>query len=322
MVNNNEIYNFCTIFDSVYLSKGLALYYSLEKVCNFKLYVFTSDKDCLRSLEERNLDKLIIVNLKDIENEKLLDLKDKRDTGEYYWTLKAHCITHLFNSVNLDLVSYIDADIFFYSSPKPLFDELGENSVLITPHNFSPTYKNDIKNGIYNAGYITFRNDEAGRNALRWWKDRCVEWCYRKKEGGKFGDQLYLNTLSAFEGVHSLFHKGILANWNVQQYRFIIKNNSIEGITSLNKSFKVIFFHFHYLTFYTNGEVELGRRLISKEIINLFYKPYIKMLYESIPPKFNTISKKPLNWKTPILYVKRKIENTYNIYSLSDLISD
>jgi len=306
----------------LHLSKGLALYSSLEKVCNFILYVFTSDTECLKLLEERKLDKIRVVNLSEIENEKLLELKNTRDAAEYYWTIKAPCITYLFDNLNFDTVTYIDADIYFYSSPKPLFDELGKKSVLITPHNFSPMYKKNIKSGIYNAGYITFRNDDDGRKALRWWGDRCIEWCYRKMEDGKFGDQLYLNTLSTFDGVHSLLYKGILANWNVQQYKFINKNSSIEGMTSLNDTFKVIFFHFHYLTFYTNGEVELGRRLISKEIINLFYKPYIKELYESVPPEFNGITKKPLNWKTPLLYVKRKIENTYNIYFVSDLISD
>jgi len=321
VIDNNEIYNFCTIFDSGYFAKGLALYKSLEMVCNFNLYVFTSDIECIKLLEERSLDKMIVVNLSEIETEKLLELKHKRDAAEYYWTIKAPCITYLFNNLKLDIVSYIDADIFFYSSPKPFFDELGEKSVLITPHNFSPMYKKDINNGIYNAGYISFRNDDAGRNALRWWEDRCIEWCFRKKEDGKFGDQLYLNTLSTFEGVHSLLHRGILANWNIQQYKFVYKNNSIEGLTSLNERFKVIFFHFHYLNFYTNGEVELGRRLISKEIINLFYKPYIKLLYELVPAEFNGITKKPLTWKTPLIYVKRKIENTYNIFSVSNLLS-
>ena len=65
------------------------------------------------------------------------------------------------------------------------------------------------------------RNDNNGLTALKWWKDKSIEWCYKKKENGKFGDQMYLNEMANFPGVHSINHLGGLANWNVQQYAFI-----------------------------------------------------------------------------------------------------
>ena len=41
---DEHVLNFCTLFDSYYLDKGLALYLSLKKVCdNFRLYVFCFD---------------------------------------------------------------------------------------------------------------------------------------------------------------------------------------------------------------------------------------------------------------------------------------
>lgn len=41
--------NFCTLFDSYYLDKGLALYSSLEKVSeDFTLYVFALMKTPMR----------------------------------------------------------------------------------------------------------------------------------------------------------------------------------------------------------------------------------------------------------------------------------
>lgn len=37
--------NFCTLFDSYYIHKGIALYLSLERVCDdFKLYVMAFDE--------------------------------------------------------------------------------------------------------------------------------------------------------------------------------------------------------------------------------------------------------------------------------------
>lgn len=322
MNTDNEIYNFCTIFDSGYYSKGLALYHSLQKVCNFHLYIFTPDKRCIQLLEDKNLPNSTVINFNNIEDEKLLAVKSGRDTAEYYWTIKASSITYLFEKLDLKMVTYVDADTFFYSSPEPFFNELGDKSVLITPHNFSLKYKNEIKNGLYNAGYITFKNDKLGNEALRWWEKRCIEWCFRKKADGKFGDQMYLNELSKFEGVQTLNHKGILANWNVQQYTFINTNNSIEGVISLSNRFKVIFYHFHYLKFYNNGKVELGRKYLPIKVVELFYKPYIRCLYELAPNDSHGATKFPLNWKTPILFVKRKIEKTYNIISVADIIEE
>lgn len=312
--------NFCTIFDSNYFAKGLALYHSLLKVCNFHLYVFTPDQNCINLLAAKNLSNITITDFKEIENEQLLRVKTNRSLAEYFWTIKGSCLEFLFHKFNLDTITYVDADTYFYSSPNPIFNEFEKSSVLIIPHNFSSKYLKEKKNGLFNAGFISFRNDKLGLVALNWWKERSIEWCYRKKVKDKFGDQLYLNTLSKFGGVHILNHRGTLANWNVQQYKFEMINDSIFGISSGNEKFKVVFYHFHYLKFLDSCEVELGRKYISEEVVNLFYKPYIKYLLELAPYDLQGAEKKTVSWKTPILFVKRKVEKTYNIFPVQSLI--
>ena len=313
-----EKYNFCTIFDSAYLAKGLALYHSLSKVCDFHLYIFSPDEKCITSIKKKNLSNVTVIPFNVIETKELLAVKGVRTVGEYYWTIKATCVKHLFNTLKLNFVTYIDTDSFFYSSPKPFFEELGNKSVLIIPHNFSPKYFREIKNGKYNAGFISFKNDKPGLIALEWWNEKCIEWCFSKKEAGKFGDQMYLNQLAEFEGVHILKHRGALANWNVQQYTFNKRKDSLIGETESKNEFEVIFYHFHYLKFLNSYEVELGRKYLSKEVIHLFYKPYIEFLLELAPFKSQGSSVKTLSWKTPILFLKRKIEGTYNIIPLSE----
>lgn len=313
-----EKYNFCTIFDYAYLAKGLALYYSLSKVCDFHLYIFSPDEKCIATIHQKNFPNVTIIPFEEVETKELLKIKGSRTIGEYYWTIKASCIKYLFGTFKLNFVTYIDTDSFFYSSPKPFFEELGDKSVLIVPHNFSPQYSKEIKNGIFNAGFISFKNDKLGLIALDWWDEKCIEWCFNKKEDGKFGDQMYLNQLAKFEGVHTLKHFGALANWNVQQYRFNYIKDAIIGETESKKEFEVIFYHFHYLKFLNSKEVELGRKYLSKEVFNLFYKPYIELLLELAPIDSQGSSAKSISWKTPIIFLKRKIEGTYNIFSLSE----
>jgi len=275
--------------------------------------------ECISAIKKKNFSNVTVVPFNIVENEELLAVKDSRTVGEYYWTIKATCIKYLLSDLKLNFVSYIDADSFFYSSPELFFEELGDKSVLIVPHNFSPKYVREIKNGIYNAGFISFKNDRLGLIALDWWNENCIDWCFSKKENGKFGDQMYLNALSKFEGVHTLKHKGALANWNVQQYSYNKENDSLVGITKTNEEFEVIFYHFHYLKFLSSYEVELGRKYLSKEILNIFYKPYIKFLLELAPIESQGVTTKNFSWKSPILYLKRKIEGTYNIFSISKL---
>lgn len=328
------IYNFCTLFDTNYLTRGLALYNSLKMHCNdFHLYIFTFNDKSYDVLKNMNLSKVTLISLNEFEDEELLKAKPSRSIAEYCWTSTSSTILYVLKNYKVDSCTYIDADIFFYSSPKPIFDELGDKSILITEHRYSPQYNKDLKAGKYCVQFITFKNDEHGLKALHWWRARCLEWCYAKYEDGKFGDQLYLNDWTErFEGVHVLNHLGGgLAAWNIQQYEFAQKDNKITGIEkSTGKSFDVIFYHFHYLRFFKNSQIELGRRTLSHTVLDIFYKPYIKyleILKEKVLSIDNTFDphgavNKPNNWKTPVLYVYRNIKGVYNIFNKDKLLDN
>jgi len=320
------MYNFCTLFDTHYLSRGLALYYSLKKNCNdFHLYIFAFNDKCYEILEKFNLENVTLISLWEFESPELLKVKSSRSIAEYCWTCTSSTILYVLEKYHVVSCTYLDSDMFFYSSPKPIFDELGDDSILITEHRYSPQYNKEIKAGKYCVQFVTFKNDEYGLKALKWWKDRCVEWCYAKYEDGKFGDQLYLNDWTErFERVHVLQHLGGgLAAWNVQQYDFKIENDKVIGTEkSSGRKFDAIFYHFHYLRFFDNGGIELGRRTLTENILSTFYRPYIKYLDEiklkiavlnnSFDPNGST--KKPMTWKTPILYIYRNMKGVYNIF--------
>lgn len=327
-------YNFCTLFDSNYLTRGLALYYSLEKHCaDFHLYIFAFDEKCYEVLKEINLSHATIISLTEFEDDKLLKVKPSRSKAEYCWTSTSSTILYVLEKYKVDMCTYLDADIYFYSSPQPIFDELGSKSILITEHCYSPQYNKEVKSGKYCVQFITFKNDEYGLKALKWWCERCIEWCYARYEDGKFGDQLYLDDWTErFEGVHVLQHLGGgIASWNVQQYQFTNENNRLFGTeTRSGNKFEVIFYHFHYLKFFTNGKVELGRRLLSKNVIDIFYKTYIHELdklkshIQSLDESINSngLIEQPISWKTPILFLYRKAKGVYNIFDYEEIIAD
>ena len=138
--------------------------------------------------------------------------KAGRTPTEYCWTATPALPLYLFDTrPELEEVTYLDADLLFFSSPEPLFAEMGDASVLITPHRFAPEYAHHEASGTYNVQFLTFRR-AGGLEILRWWHDRCVEWCFNRLEDGKLGDQKYLDDWpERFAGVHVLAHLGAAA---------------------------------------------------------------------------------------------------------------
>lgn len=276
--------NFCTLFNSSYLSRGVVMYQSLQKYCdNFHLYVYAFDDATYEYLTVQNLDHLTVVSLKEFENPELLQVKSTRTAGEYCWTCSSSTIDYSINNFKLDNCTYLDADILFYSNPKILIDEMGSNSVLITSHRYTPEYDQSAVSGKYCVQFMTFKNTKEGMAVLNWWKNACIDWCYARIEDGKFGDQKYVDEFQArFTGVCELKHLGGgVAPWNVQLYNFKTKDDKIVGTeVSTGKKFDLVFFHFHGLKFYENNIVGLTGELyeINKDIQSIFYFPYITLL--------------------------------------------
>ena len=146
----------------------------------------------------------------------------------------------------VDLITYLDADLFFFASPAPLFEELGTGSIGIIAHRFSPYMRKHEVHGIYNVGWLSFRRDDHALACLGWWRNKCIEWCHDRIEDDRFADQKYLDDWPArFRHVVVLGHRGAnLAPWNLNNYRLY----SPDGKTVMVDDEPLIFFHFHRLT--------------------------------------------------------------------------
>ncbi|HEY5772579.1 MAG TPA: hypothetical protein VIS75_08120 [Chitinophagaceae bacterium] len=277
--------NFCTLFDSNYLSRGLALYHSLQKVSSFHLYVVAFDDKCYNYLENASLPDLTVISLKEFEDEALLKIKDGRTTAEYCWTCTSSVILFCLKKYDLPACTYIDADMLFYSDPQVLLDEMGSNSILICKHGYTKDYDVSSTHGIYCVEFVCFKNTEDGLNALIWWREKCLEWCYARLEDGKFGDQKYLDDWPVrFSSVRILEHPGGgVAPWNVQQFEFTRNEDKIFlKRKGEQMNYPVVFFHFHGLKFYTNRFVSFCGAIyeLNRAVNEIFYFPYVKILLQ------------------------------------------
>jgi hypothetical protein len=279
------IYNFCTLFDSNYFSRGIVLYNSLRETgVNFHLYIFAFDDNVYEKLIKRNLEKATIISLNDFETKELLEKKEKRTKAEYCWTCTPSTIYYCLMHFNLENCTYVDADMYFFNNPEVLFKEIGQYSVAITDHNYFKKYDQSKTSGKYCVQFIYFKNDLIGLSALDWWKKSCINWCYSRLEEDKFGDQKYLESFpKLFNNILVLENKGAgLAPWNAQ--RFVITNDKTLHVKDIYTSieYQIVFFHFHNLN-YSHEEnsliVKPSKFILPHNYIDLIYKPYIKKLY-------------------------------------------
>lgn len=239
------MYHFCTYFDHNYLSAGVALYRSLSRYCDaFVLWVLCLDQISYDVLRRAALPHIRLISLPELEREdaRLLAAKQDRSLIEYYFTcspfLPTYVLTHC---PEVEVLTYLDADLFFFSEPSAIYRELGKGSVLIVEHRFPPHLQRLAIYGTYNVGLLAFRNDADGRQCLAWWGDRCLEWCYDRVETGRFADQKYLDDWpSRFRNVVVLQHRGAgLAPWNVAQHRLRVAGDRVWV-----DSEPLVFFHF------------------------------------------------------------------------------
>jgi len=260
---------------------------------DFTIYIYAFDALSYNILSEMGLDNAIIIYENDILDDELRNVKKKRSKTEYCWTCTPVIIQYSLKHFNLDHCIYIDADMYFYSSPKVLFDEIKEEKgdVSIISHRFplNIVQKTSRKqHGEYCVEFNTFFNNSNGKKILNWWKEKCFESCSMTLNDRSFGDQMYLNDWpKRFEHVYELKNKGAgVAPWNISDYKLVNKaNNAVNLLYRGKENCQLIFFHFQGLKFDDDGYVninvynEIGKQ--DKQLIDFLYDNYIEELMEN-----------------------------------------
>lgn len=275
------MFDFCTYFDQHYLTRGLALYRSLERHCaRFRLWVLCLDQTTFDVLSALELPGVVLIRLSDFEqgDEALLQAKQNRTLVEYYFTCTPSLVLYVFRHwPEVDSIVYLDADLWFFADPSPVYEEVRDHSIAIIPHRFPPRLRVLEKHGIYNVGWLWFRRDTTALACLNWWRERCLEWCYDRVEPGRFADQKYLDDWpQRFDRVVVVQHKGAnLAPWNLSNY--CLRYDGSQVVVDCDK---LLFYHFHGLKrrcpwLYDTG---LGnyKTALSSTVRERIYVPYIR----------------------------------------------
>ncbi len=296
---------YCAYFDIYYVPRALALIRSLQRHAGeFRLYALCFDEASFDVLTQAKLTGVLPLRedaLIQFEP-RLAEARSNRSRIEFFFTCTPALVLYVLDQVRTgEMVVYVDADLFFYSSPSPVESELGNGSILIYPHRFPWWLRGQTRFGYFNVGYLAFRNDPRARRCLTWWRDRCVEWCFDRLEGERFADQKYLDQWPAlFEGVVVGRHWGAgLAPWNLGAAKLDVQNGHV-----LVHGDPLVFYHFHGLRC-INPYVFYDRLLplgayASRKIVKYIYHPYLREL-SAIMRDMNLVApipRRPSNWRS------------------------
>lgn len=283
--------NFCTLFDSYYIHKGIATYLSLSRVTDdFHLYVMAFDRDCYAKLNSLGFDHMTVELVDEFETPDLLEVKPTRNKAEYCWTCGSAITWHFLNKYSLPGITYIDSDLFFLNDPKVVFDEVGDMSIAVTEHN----NVDSSLSGRFCVQFNYFKNDEEGRKALKWWRNSCVEWCFDRYEDGKFGDQRYVDRFpQRYQSLCVIKNLGAgIGPWNMNRYQF-----TEHTLKFGNREDEFVFFHMHGIKSEFDGDTLLLRCvdcILNNDTQRLFFEPYTELLLE-VYNKY--LGKKLVNYK-------------------------
>lgn len=214
------------------------------------------------------------------------------DIVELNTAIKPFAFKYLIKKENPQYIHYLDPDIRTFASLNIIEEELGDNSILLTPHSLSPipfdgkipTDNIFLNFGIYNLGFLGIKVDKESERMIDWWSDFLSEHCISDPKTGFFVDQLPMELVPLyFNNVKVSHHRGLnVAYWNLHDRKFSEKN----GVYYLNDNYPLVFFHFSnykisspnvITTKYNRSKMNDDECITS--LYNLYYKEMLATKY-------------------------------------------
>lgn len=246
MKNKNAV---VTIVANNYMGFALTLCDSLKNNENLDIYILIADG--LKEEINYSIYPYKYIDVKELEIERIEELAFKYDVVEFSTALKPFALEYLMDKKGYEKVFYIDPDICFFDTFDTVTNDLGEHSVMLTPHLTDPTIGLEnslfervcLINGTFNLGFIGFNNNQEAHAILHWWQERLMEFCYNDEK--YFTDQKWINLIpTLFEDVYICRKKTYnFAEWNFYERNLIEEENKYYIVDCGEKS-RLCFAHF------------------------------------------------------------------------------
>lgn len=235
--------NLCTLSDSNFFIKGMALFESLiSKNKNIILHYLLIDENAYEKSLKIKHPQIKFYKVEDLiaKDQQLLNLKNQ-NYKYFCWSLASYFSNFLLTEEK-DSITYIDSDIYFYEDINYIFKEINDKDIGLFRHRMFDLQYNYTE-GLFNVGVVYFKNSDFGKKALKWWSDSVL---YQKyPELSTCGDQKYLDFFYINYKNH-LFIDGNIghgAPWQWQVYDFSDYEVNKNIIWNGQKQ-KLIFSHF------------------------------------------------------------------------------
>ena len=273
---------YATLFDRKYLSRGISMIESLssfDKDAAISVLCLDIETEIAVKAVGETLN-VVAVTLNQIGNELILNIRGDRSYREFCWALSSIFCRYLLENQDSEVI-YIDADVFFFGSPKTLLEECRTGDIAAIKHRFPERLRHYEVNGMFNVQWVYFANNEIGHKACAKWSEQCIECSSYSPDKGIVGDQKYLdewpNLYQTFIDIQNL-GAGV-APWNHES----LKPIKVDGEWIVSDGSPLIFFHFHGFKVIDEGKVSFAPKMYSKvrKLPTKLYAEYVLALNKS-----------------------------------------
>ncbi len=289
---STKINHYCTYFDSNYLARGIAMIRSLIRHDPYAhIHVLCLDQRTHDVLSNFG-GEVSLIHIDELlsQDPEFAKARDNRSQIEWYFTATSCLVNFITRSrTEIQNLYYVDADLYFFDSVKPLLQESKGATAQLIEHRFSSHHMHLMVYGRFNVGWIGFSTSEEGLRLIQDYRQSCLEWCYDRLEEDRYGDQKYLERWpEKFPGCVVSEHKGAnVAVWNISGRNLSLKDSRhwIDGDP-------LIFYHFQGVARLKSGNYVLkGDPMDFGNYFDLLYTPYLDELGE-IEKEFDFSSRK------------------------------